>query len=729
MVTIRQPNIFYSQRTAKEAEMRQRILASIVILLGMCAAVQAQTPQELFNRALLQERAAGNLEQAIQLYQQAAKESQDNRSLAAQALMSAARAYQKLGQTTQSKTLFEQVARLYPEQRELVAGAREALSDTGIVQGTVLRSGSAEPVSGAKVWLSGGPIDPGAFAQLQDFFKNRKVEISAPANGLMDDQYLQLLADTATARGLSMANPAVLNAMAKFKEANDARFSGSSDNLGQFTIKNVLPGRYTLHAERDGYFPPLADNSNANETTVVAGRTALAEVAMVRGATVSGRITDASGQPETKVTVQAFSVQYRNGFPILQPAASTSTNDQGEYRLFWLNGGEYLIAVTPGVKPGEIVATLSTAAQAGPDGGLPAARTYYPGTADAGQAIPLFIRGEAPVSGIDILLRKIPTYHIKGEIHSNIPQPQGTSVGANFTIRPRNTNAPDNFATPTMGTMLAPAFNGFSGPFDISNVPPGSYTLTAWVQEQNPDGGAGLTFARADIDVFNEDITGLSLDIFPSVRVNGTVTVDGVSPTVPLRVGLQAGGALAKAGVYQGLAARVSLVNNQTGAFMIPAVLTGQFHAFMGTGMPPDLYVADIRQGGLSVFDSGFEVGKDSPVPIQIMLKSGARTVEGMIRDASGKPVAGAMAVLVPPAERRQNRSLYYTAKSDTSGHFKVTGVAPGTYSLFSWQNMPDGAYFNDRFISRNEGAGRSVNVIQTSMKEADIRQIPPTGR
>ena len=710
--------------------MKQRILASIGIMLGACATLSAQSPQELFNRALVQERAAGNLEQAIQLYQRVAKESSNDRSLAVQALMGAARSFQKLGQTAQSRSLYQQVARMYPEQREQAAIAREALADTGVVQGTVLRSGSAEPVSNAKVSLSGGPVDPTAFAQLQAFFKARNVEISAPANGLLDQKYLQYLADTASARGVSMANPTVLAAMARFKSANDSRFTASSDSLGHFTMSNVPPGRYTVRSEREGFFPPPADAdlSDANEATVAAGRTAIVEVSMVRGATVSGKITDASGQPQPNVTVQAYSVQYQNGFPILQPAAAKSTNDQGEYRLFWLSGGEYLIAVTPGLSPGEGGAVSSTAAQPGPEGGLPAPRTFYPGTSDIAQAIPVFIRGESPVSGIDILVRRVPTFRVKGEIRSNVPS-QTSPVNAFFAIRPRNTNTPDNFGTPTIPAMLRPEGNTFVGEFNISGVPSGSYDVRAWVPEQNPDGGARLTFAHAEIDVFNEDVTGISLDIFPSVRVNGTVTVDGVVPSAALRVWLQVDGALAKAGVYQGLMARASVVNNQTGAFMIPAVPTGHFRALLGPGVPPNLYVADVRQGGLSVFDSGFDVGRDSPPPIEIMLKSGARTVEGMVRDASGKPAMGATAVLVPSRERRQNRALYYTAKTDATGHFKIQGVAPGIYSLLSWQNMPDGAYFNDRFVSRNEDAGRMVNVTQVSMSGADIRLIPAIGR
>src|SRR5262249_3982219 len=170
-----------------------------------------------------------NLEQAIQLYQRVARESSNDRPLAVQALMGAARSFQKLGQTAQSRSLYQQVARMYPEQREQPAIAREALADPGIAQGAGLGSGSAEPVANAKVALSGGPVDPALFAQLQAFFKARNVEISAPANGLLDQKYLQFLADTASARGVSIANPAVQAAMARFQSLNDSKFTTSAN--------------------------------------------------------------------------------------------------------------------------------------------------------------------------------------------------------------------------------------------------------------------------------------------------------------------------------------------------------------------------------------------------------------------------------------------------------------------------------------------------------------------
>src|SRR5215471_11862081 len=96
------------------------------LMLGL-AAIAAETGAELFQKALIAERAAGNLEEAIKLYQRVAKEFASDRALAAKALVQAARCYEKLGQDKGIK-LYEQVARDFGDQRESADAARMKLA-------------------------------------------------------------------------------------------------------------------------------------------------------------------------------------------------------------------------------------------------------------------------------------------------------------------------------------------------------------------------------------------------------------------------------------------------------------------------------------------------------------------------------------------------------------------------------------------------------------------------
>src|SRR5215510_14744112 len=87
------------------------------------AVLAAETGAELFQKAVTQERAAGNLEEAIKLYQRVAKEFASDRALAAKALVAAARCYEKLGKDSSVK-IYEQVTREFGVQREPAATAR-----------------------------------------------------------------------------------------------------------------------------------------------------------------------------------------------------------------------------------------------------------------------------------------------------------------------------------------------------------------------------------------------------------------------------------------------------------------------------------------------------------------------------------------------------------------------------------------------------------------------------
>jgi len=123
--------------------------------------------------------------------------------------------------------------------------------------------------------------------------------------------------------------------------------------------------------------------------------------------------------------------------------------------------------------------------------------------------------------------------------------------------------------------------------------------------------------------------------------------------------------------------------------------------------------MADVRIGAVSVFDSGFEFGREPIGPLQVTLRSGAATVDGVVRDGSNKPVANATVVVIPPESRRDNHELYKTAKSDATGKFTVRGIAPGNYKLFAFEGLAGGEFYNARFLSRYEVRGKPINVAQ----------------
>jgi Tol biopolymer transport system component len=100
------------------------LLAGLIFGVALLA---ADSGAELFQKAVTQEQAAGNLPEAIRLYQQVAKDYASNRPLAAKALIQAARCYEKLGEDKATK-VYEQVARDFSDQREYADTARTRLA-------------------------------------------------------------------------------------------------------------------------------------------------------------------------------------------------------------------------------------------------------------------------------------------------------------------------------------------------------------------------------------------------------------------------------------------------------------------------------------------------------------------------------------------------------------------------------------------------------------------------
>jgi len=123
-------------------------------------------------------------------------------------------------------------------------------------------------------------------------------------------------------------------------------------------------------------------------------------------------------------------------------------------------------------------------------------------------------------------------------------------------------------------------------------------------------------------------------------------------------------------------------------------------------------YVADITEGGTSVYDNGISVGDRPLGSIEIFIRTDGGGIEGFVRGANQMPAGGATVVVVPSQSHRSNPMFYKTTTSDPMGRFSVRGVAPGEYRIFAWSNPPGTAYRNADFMKKYEGRGATVNVV-----------------
>jgi hypothetical protein len=348
-----------------------------------------------------------------------------------------------------------------------------------------------------------------------------------------------------------------------------------------------------------------------------------------------------------------------------------------------------------------------------------------------------------------------------------------------ITIIPHRKDAVQDPTTAGIGVTI-PLADVTRGPFELSGVAPGIYDVYAGVPDIQGYGPAAppgqavqpVGFGRTTVDVTRGDRLDVTVSPHHGVDVRGKVTVDGAIPDSinNVHVTLSADDSAALLDVYQQVGRFVPTIDAK-GAFVIPAVPEAHYRFEIdlistpppgndasagistgdaaaagprggGTGrgnnpesakpgppppplLPPNSYVADILQSGLSIYDSGLLITDQSVTPFEVVVRSNGGSIGGIVRETTRQmPVAGATVVLVPLAPRRGNPSLFKTATSDANGKFTMTGIFPGNYKLFAWDNIEPGEYQNAIFLGQYEEKGMAINVAPAIHLDTSVSLI-----
>jgi hypothetical protein len=336
---------------------------------------------------------------------------------------------------------------------------------------------------------------------------------------------------------------------------------------------------------------------------------------------------------------------------------------------------------------------------------------FYPGTADPGKAIPLSIKSGEELSSIEILMRQVVVYHLRGHVYNQITHRAGTE--ANVFLLPKKRGLEWDFSD--QQAMVEKK----DGSFDIPEVLPGSYILTAmWFDE-------GKSFStRVPVEVGNSNVEGIALTIGAGVNISGRIIWDGqpsldngeltVTPK-PADMGWN----------FWGGGTRVDATN----AFVLKDISDGTYFAEI-SGESKDCYIKDVRYGPSSALDEGFTVVRGAPANLEITVSSRGARLQGSVSDADGLPAAGVQVVLAPEESRRAIHRLYKSGATDQYGHFDLRGIPPGEYKLFSWEEVEPGAWEDPEFLrpfegksetaSLKEGEQQTVNLTAIRTKKAD---------
>jgi Carboxypeptidase regulatory-like domain len=477
--------------------------------------------------------------------------------------------------------------------------------------------------------------------------------------------------------------------------------SASTDASGRFVLDGLPPGRYLVLATHDGY--AKADSrfgERGKWLSLTAGqRVNDVLVRLLPNAAIAGHVTNEAGKPLPGISVQAMRSSYAHGRYELHDVAHATTSEAGEYRIPGLAPGKYCVYAKP---PASLKPKPASDKSYVP--------LYYPAAGDRGHAIALVLRAGEELGGIDLNLMPVPTVHIRGRVMDAL------------------TSLPSKEAEVTLlsdrgETTFSPSKSFSSGGFEFQGVPPGSYIVVA--QRPSSPHEPKTMWGWTAVEVKDTDLEHLEIVVGPGVDVSGRIQVedkaaDDLTKDIGKMVGkLDPQEAQSLANLTPDID---SALVNPDGTFIFREVPPGSYRVSFFQ-IPAGYYLG--ASGAADVLETGVTVSRGhSPPPLEFVLNPGAARMDGTV-ESEEQPVPGAEVVLIPDGKQRAQPNNYRQALSDQSGRFALRNIAPGDYTLFAWEQIERGEYFDPEFLSQYEDRGKAVHVEEDGHMTVKLDVIP----
>jgi hypothetical protein len=479
----------------------------------------------------------------------------------------------------------------------------------------------------------------------------------------------------------------------------------TTDDDGHFQLTNVPAGNYLLQTFTPAFVAPGSDYRGRSGKTINLSEGEAVEgidIALTRGGVITGRITDAEGQPLIQENVRLTVVNERGQKQgvSLPYSFMLASDDRGVYRLFGVPPGRYIVSVGVDIKSG----------YARPGYGTTYSLTYHPDVTDDSKATVIEVSAGGEATGVDILVgHASKSYSATGRIVDDAGKPvSGLNLGYG-SLQPDGANF--GSFSPTGAAANS------KGEFRLEGIGPGRYAAFASSIEESDWYCDPVPFQVTDADV-----SGLEIKVHRGSTVSGVVSFEGVNDQegVPklseLRLGVEVESESLTSPRY----------NNQIniapdGSFRATGVQPGKVSVHIATYPPPKgVSVLRMEQNGVDQ-SNGIEIGAGEQISgLRVVLSYGSGVIRGTVKVEGGMLPAGSrlMVQCVRNEGGARQRRYIQPISPDIRGRFAFEGLLPGDYAVTAFASVAPGAgtppqpKFARQTVSVNNGSETDVTLV-----------------
>jgi hypothetical protein len=485
-------------------------------------------------------------------------------------------------------------------------------------------------------------------------------------------------------------------------------WSVSTDVDGRYEFTRLPGGRYTLMASKVPYVALQVGQRSPFE----AGRpiefgegqtVGPLDMVLPRGCVIAGSVYDDLGEPADSVGILALRQQYFEGRRQLVPVGRPAlTNDVGQYRLYGLPPGTYVIR------------TLATAwnSMSPLDTGISYAATYYPGSIVETEAQPVTVRVGQERLNVNVSLVVTPMARLSGVARDSGGRPL---AGGSVTLL-QAMHGPSSMTASGNGTALVQP----DGRFTIPSVAAGEYVLAAY--STSPQIGRRES-AWLPVLVTGEDLDGLLLTTSPTVSITGRIEFEGnVPPPIsPGTVQIRAH----DLGEWRGPGPGVGTVHEDR-SFEVSGITPGP-HVLRVSALPPGWALKAVYVGGHDVTDAPFEVEHGRNIAgVTVVITNRVTELSGLVSDDLGKPVEDySLVVFADDAAHWCEQSRYLAAvRPDQHGRYVIQGLPPGEYLAVALEYVEEGESSDPELLETLRPHALAFTLGDGERKHVDLKLL-----